>query len=1551
MQAGVMPFSFAYLAAEALNSGWIRFLLPSIQSDTSTHLLPSHCWILTLPEPSWFSQEVLISGSRPVAPRAFRRASVMLRFSRPQRTCSPLMTLPLPNLSWAVRTASTVAIAAETPRLQRMEPSLFLSCMLPRPAPQTTLSISAITGTSLPATFQVADRQPLAASPAGMVSSSEPAHQEPMILSRANPTFCAAFSAVWFITPQPQKITQSGFSWRMRSHCAPCSLPGCATGISTSLNLPMEDSACSATMGSLPQAESWYRNTIFLPASEPPFLVARYLTMAETCIWQVVTSGKAYGNTEPSTASVRPQPIISSGTLSSAVLSIRAQEIPVAIGLMAVPWVTVFLFFMRSQHSTPLALLYSVSHSSQESLTPLTPPSLRLTQFRQSTQPPQQDWPLVPYGPTRQLGMAMNWSLVCASAGTAADSRPAAQAVASSSCLRCLMLFMVSSPLCCRCRLLSGTGVPALPTLNRRCAASVRERPQAQFFLGDLPQPGQSVRLGDEEEDDQRAEHHQLDMRHRGVGERQVQQLGQRWQGVVQEDRQQQDEGRAQEGPEDAAHTADDDHEQDAEGQVQRKAVRFHRAQVAEGVKRTGHATVEGAHRKGRQLGAYQGNADHLGGHIHVAHRHPGAAGGRAHQVLGHQGQHADDGQHEEILAHRRIDGQAEEIDLGCADHARGTVIGEPGELGQRPHHEELRGQRRHGQVEALDTQRRQPEQHTHQGCAAAREQQRGHDGDALDTQLEVVGRISAHGHEGGRAQRELAGVAGQHVQAQCGQGKHQERHQDGREPVFVAKQGHAQEGEGHEQREDDPVLADREDLAVGQVSGLELSGFTVQHCILLVAGLNSPFGLSSRPGRRIEACAPAPDHGNRPSIRPSAYSGRTASYRHRCVAPLSYAVDMPLTEQPFRPHQQEQQREHIREPAFDATEVAAEGILHHRRDVDLGQLLGSADDESAHDSAGNRGKAPEDQHRQGLQRRHGQRELHAIARAPQQARDQRHEPGHAPDHRPDMLQRDAQRQRRLVIVGHGAQRAAHLGLLEEQRQRRHQDHHHARGKQVELGDADTDAVHHRLDRFIDDAQVDGTHLAAEQQGTQPFEEEGQADGGHEQRDGRLVDQLAQHETFGGQPHQDHHHEGADDGRPHRHALVHQAHHRQRGKVDHGALGEIEHARGLVDQYEAQRHQRIHQAGQQATERHFEEELHIVSLPLPSILFLLFILFSDFHPARLHAQCEVPRQALITSGLLITSSGVPSPIFLPQSSTTTRSEISITTPMSCSIRTMVVPNWSFTSSTKRHMSCFSSTFMPAMGSSSSSMLGSAASARASSTRFCSPQGRRPTGVLRICWISRKSITSSTLRRCSISSLRAAPHHKAFDSRPERILVLRPVMMLSSTVMPLNRAIFWKVRAMPWRAIALGGMPRRDWPRQRMLPFCGWQTPLMTLIIELLPAPLGPMMARISCSRTSKEISVRARTPPKDSEMFCRSRMTSPMRRPVAVMPTACSSGLVTGGIPEDRISEDRCRFMVVFIQRWSGSGYAGGRACGPGRECVFLRRRFAASCRSWRRRS
>src|SRR5580765_234476 len=50
---------------------------------------------------------------------------------------------------------------------------------------------------------------------------------------------------------------------------------------------------------------------------------------------------------------------------------------------------------------------------------------------------------------------------------------------------------------------------------------------------------------------------------------------------------------------------------------------------------------------------------------------------------------------------------------------------------------------------------------------------------------------------------------------------------------------------------------------------------------------------------------------------------------------------------------------------------------------------------------------------------------------------------------------------------------------------------------------------------------------------------------------------------------------------------------------------------------------------------------------------------------------------------------------------------------------------------------------------------------------------------------------------------------------------------------------------------------------------------MTFSMELLPAPFGPMMARISCSRTSKETPWSAFTPPKERDTSSTTRMGAP----------------------------------------------------------------------------
>src|SRR5438132_14316709 len=76
------------------------------QSDVIFQSLPSQVWMRPTRAPSWSSQDTLIGCSSFSKPSCFRRSAVRFRFSRPQRTCSPVIGF-LPNFSCAVRIAST----------------------------------------------------------------------------------------------------------------------------------------------------------------------------------------------------------------------------------------------------------------------------------------------------------------------------------------------------------------------------------------------------------------------------------------------------------------------------------------------------------------------------------------------------------------------------------------------------------------------------------------------------------------------------------------------------------------------------------------------------------------------------------------------------------------------------------------------------------------------------------------------------------------------------------------------------------------------------------------------------------------------------------------------------------------------------------------------------------------------------------------------------------------------------------------------------------------------------------------------------------------------------------------------------------------------------------------------------------------------------------------------------------------------------------------------------------------------------------------------------
>src|SRR5215510_3325287 len=110
----------------------------------------------------------------------------------------------------------------------------------------------------------------------------------------------------------------------------------------------------------------------------------------------------------------------------------------------------------------------------------------------------------------------------------------------------------------------------------------VRKRPKTKLFLRDLPEPREAVRLRDQEEDDETAEDHQLDLLLQG--HRQSEAHGVRH--IREEDRHHHDEGGAEERPQDAPQAADDHHEQHEERQIDVEGERLRAAEVEEHVLR-----------------------------------------------------------------------------------------------------------------------------------------------------------------------------------------------------------------------------------------------------------------------------------------------------------------------------------------------------------------------------------------------------------------------------------------------------------------------------------------------------------------------------------------------------------------------------------------------------------------------------------------------------------------------------------------------------------------------------------------------------------------------------------------------------------------------------------------------------------------------------------------------------------------------------------------------------------------------------------------------------
>src|SRR5437870_10163437 len=283
---------------------------------------------------------------------------------------------------------------------------------------------------------------------------------------------------------------------------------------------------------------------------------------------------------------------------------------------------------------------------------------------------------------------------------------------------------------------------------------SMGEWPEPQLLLRDLPEPGQAARLDDQEEDDQSAEDHQLDL----LLERDGQSESDRMRRVTQDDRDQHDERGAEEGPHDAAQAADDHHEQDEERDADVERQRLGAAEIEEHQLGSGHPAVERADGEREQLRPQRTHADDLGGDVAVADRHPGPANATAHQVLGDEGEHGDQAQRGEVPRRRgRVragDEDTEERPVRGGDGARRSIVGKPPDLVEEPEEEELRREGGDGEVEALDPEARDAEQQS-DGCRDdAREQEDDDDVELRERRRQLERRVGADGHEAAGAER-----------------------------------------------------------------------------------------------------------------------------------------------------------------------------------------------------------------------------------------------------------------------------------------------------------------------------------------------------------------------------------------------------------------------------------------------------------------------------------------------------------------------------------------------------------------------------------------------------------------------------------------------------------------------------------------------------------------------------------------------------------------------------------------------------------------------------
>ena len=172
------------------------------------------------------------------------------------------------------------------------------------------------------------------------------------------------------------------------------------------------------------------------------------------------------------------------------------------------------------------------------------------------------------------------------------------------------------------------------------------------------------------------------------------------------------------------------------------------------------------------------------------------------------------------------------------------------------------------------------------------------------------------------------------------------------------------------------------------------------------------------------------------------------------------------------------------------------------------------------------------------------------------------------------------------MVVRHRPERPPDGGLGEEHREPEHEDRPDHRGDDVELAEKNPLV----FDDVLRDPDVEPFDVAPPQGLAEPFEEEREPDGGHEQDERVLVHEGAQHHPLDDEGEDDHDDEGQHDRDPRGDPELHQPDEGEGREQHHHPLGEVEDLRRLEDEHEAEGDEGVHHPGEQAVHHHLGEE-------------------------------------------------------------------------------------------------------------------------------------------------------------------------------------------------------------------------------------------------------------------------------------------------------------------------------------------------------------------------